>query len=249
MRICIKRVHLWSLYSVMAATVFAGLVFMFLMLFQCKPLAFFWTRMANHPVVNVPGEGSCINMEIIVIMTYIYSVFAAICDFTVGILPIFVVRKLHMKRQTKIAVVGILSMACMYVTALFPTFGPWEHMTHFIHSASCAVIVRIPFVNNFNELDDFLCTFFYLFHSREIICVETCLTLQSCYCSNRLLVKSRGRSWYYCRLSRNPPPASSPMVRFACRPLIFRRIPQRFLWAFQWRKWAKTVAFGVNEWN
>ncbi|KAJ6121122.1 hypothetical protein N7523_005402 [Penicillium sp. IBT 18751x] len=135
MRICIKKTHLWTLYSVMAATVFAGLVFMFLMLFQCKPLSFFWTRLENHPVVNIEGEGSCINMEIIVIMTYIYSAFAAFCDFTVGILPIFVVRKLHMKRQTKVAVVGILGMACI---------------------ASSAVIVRIPFVGTFNELDDFL---------------------------------------------------------------------------------------------
>ncbi|KAJ5126575.1 hypothetical protein N7448_007354 [Penicillium atrosanguineum] len=135
MRICIKKIHLWTLYTVMAATVFAGLVFMFLMLFQCKPLAFFWLRMAHHPVVNIEGEGSCINMEIIVIMTYIYSAFAAACDFTVGILPIFVVRKLHMKRQTKMAVVGILSMACI---------------------ASSAVIVRIPFVETFNNLDDFL---------------------------------------------------------------------------------------------
>jgi hypothetical protein len=33
------------------------------------------------------------------------------CDFTVGILPIFLVHKLHMKRKTKIAVMGILSMA------------------------------------------------------------------------------------------------------------------------------------------
>jgi hypothetical protein len=66
--------------------------------------------------VNIEGEGSCINMEIIIAMTYVYSAFAAMCDFTVGILPIFVVHKLHMKRQTKMAVIGILSMACMYVT-------------------------------------------------------------------------------------------------------------------------------------
>lgn len=124
MRICVKKLHLWTLYSVMAATVFAGLVFMFLMLFQCKPLSFFWTRLAHHPVVNIEGEGSCINMEIIVIMTYIYSAFAAFCDFTVGIIPIFVVRKLHMKRQTKMAVVGILSMACMYVTVHVHSIEP-----------------------------------------------------------------------------------------------------------------------------
>ncbi|OGE50553.1 hypothetical protein PENARI_c016G09952 [Penicillium arizonense] len=135
MRICIKRVHLWLLYSVMTMTVLAGLVFMFLMLLQCKPLSFFWTRMAHHPVVNIQGEGSCINMEIIVAMTYVYSAFAAMCDFTVGILPVFVVHKLHMKRQTKLAVVGILSMACI---------------------ASSAVIVRIPFVKTFDDLDDFL---------------------------------------------------------------------------------------------
>lgn len=123
MRICIQRLHLWLLYSVMAMTVLAGLVFMFLMFLQCRPISFFWTRMAHHPVVNIEGEGSCINMEIIVAMTYVYSAFAAMCDFTVGILPVFVVHKLHMKRQTKMAVVGILSMACMYVTNLFQTLG------------------------------------------------------------------------------------------------------------------------------
>ncbi|KAJ5082020.1 hypothetical protein N7532_011063 [Penicillium argentinense] len=135
MRICIKRTHLWTLYTVMALTVLAGLVFMFLMLLQCKPLSYFWNRMAYHPVVNIEGEGYCINMEIIVAMTYVYSVFAAACDFTVGILPIFVVHQLQMKRQTKVAVIGILSMACI---------------------ASSAVIVRIPFVETFNDLNDFL---------------------------------------------------------------------------------------------
>lgn len=119
MRICIRRIHMWILYIVMALTVLAGLIFMFLMLLQCKPLSYFWTRMASHPVVNVEGVGSCINMEIIVAMTYVYSAAAAICDFTVGFLPIFVVHKLQMKQQTKIAVIGILSMACMYVNALF----------------------------------------------------------------------------------------------------------------------------------
>lgn len=96
------------------------------MLLQCKPLSFFWTRMAHHPVVNIQGEGSCINMEIIVAMTYVYSAFAGMCDFTVGILPVFVVRKLHMKRQTKLAVVGILSMACMCVTTLIQIMGFWD---------------------------------------------------------------------------------------------------------------------------
>ncbi|CAG8289227.1 unnamed protein product [Penicillium salamii] len=126
MRITIRRLHIWSLYIVMALTVLAGLVFMFLMLLQCHPLEYFWMRAAD------PNGGWCIDIGIIISMTYVYSAFAALCDFTVGILPIFLVHKLHMKRQTKIAVMGILSMACI---------------------ASSAVIVRIPFVSTFADTD------------------------------------------------------------------------------------------------
>ena len=117
MRITVKRSHIWTLYIVMILTVLAGLVFFFLMLLQCKPLSYFWNRTKEDPSL----DGYCIDINIIIIMTYIYSVFAALCDFTVGILPIFLVRKLHMKKQAKLAVVGILSMACMYVTSFYPT--------------------------------------------------------------------------------------------------------------------------------
>ncbi|KAJ5397612.1 hypothetical protein N7509_005725 [Penicillium cosmopolitanum] len=128
MRITVKRHHIWTLYIVMILTVLAGLVFMFLMLLQCKPLSYFWTRLAFDPSI----EGHCISINIVITMTYIYSVFAALCDFTVGILPIFLVRKLHMKREAKYAIVGILSMACI---------------------ASSAVIIRFPFVKTFGDYE------------------------------------------------------------------------------------------------
>ncbi|KAE8147174.1 hypothetical protein BDV25DRAFT_132302 [Aspergillus avenaceus] len=128
LRITVRRTHIWTLYTVMTLTVIAGLVFMFLMLLQCKPLQYFWYKAALDPTI----EGHCLDMKIIIAMTYVYSGFAAFCDFTVGILPIFLVKKLHMKRQTKMAVVGILSMACI---------------------ASSAVIIRIPFVHTFADPD------------------------------------------------------------------------------------------------
>jgi hypothetical protein len=111
MRITVKRLHIWILYLVMVLTVITGLIFMFIMLLQCKPLEYFWTRTAFDPTI----QGTCVSIEIVITMTYVYSAFSALCDFTVGILPIFIVRKLHMRRQTKVAVIGILSMACMYV--------------------------------------------------------------------------------------------------------------------------------------
>lgn len=60
-------------------------------------------------------------MSGIIAMTYVYSVFAAICDLTAGILPIFLVWNLQMNFNMKVAVVGILSLACMSVS-----FGPTE---------------------------------------------------------------------------------------------------------------------------
>ncbi|GAT23289.1 integral membrane protein [Aspergillus luchuensis] len=123
MRITVRRLHIWILW-----TVIAGMVFMFIMLLQCKPLAYFWTRKAFNPDIH----GHCMDIQIVIAMTYVYSGFAALCDFTVGILPIFLVRKLHMKHKTKMAVVGILSMACI---------------------ASSATIIRIPWVHTFADWD------------------------------------------------------------------------------------------------
>ncbi|OOF95330.1 hypothetical protein ASPCADRAFT_406135 [Aspergillus carbonarius ITEM 5010] len=128
MRITVRRIHIWILWTVMIMTVVAGMVFMFIMLLQCKPLAYFWTRKAFNPDIH----GHCMNIQIVIAMTYVYSGFAALCDFTVGLLPIFLVRKLHMKQKTKMAVVGILSMACI---------------------ASSATIIRIPWVHTFADWD------------------------------------------------------------------------------------------------
>lgn len=155
MRITIRRIHIWALYTVMALTIISGLVFMLLMLLQCQPVSYFWDRLAMDDSI----DGFCINMDIIIIMTYVYSAFAALCDFTVGILPIFLVKDLHMKRQTKIAVMGILGMACMYVFNFHVSRNSkWLTQSS---SASSAVIVRVPFVYTFGD-PDFLCMLYSL---------------------------------------------------------------------------------------
>lgn len=129
LRITVRRIHNWILYTVMFLTVISCIVFMFLMLLQCRPLDYFWTRV-NLVDPNIHGE--CMNIHIIIAMTYVYSTFAALCDFTVGIMPIFLVRKMNMNRQAKLALAGILGMACV---------------------ASCAVIIRMPFVKTFADPD------------------------------------------------------------------------------------------------
>ncbi|EED14651.1 integral membrane protein, putative [Talaromyces stipitatus ATCC 10500] len=128
LRITIRKSHIYLLYCVMILTVIGGFIFMFMMLLQCKPVSFFWARTTLDPVY----QGHCISIDIIITMTYVYSALAAFCDFTVGILPIFLVGKLNMRHEAKLAVIGILSMACV---------------------ASLAVIIRIPFVKTFRDPD------------------------------------------------------------------------------------------------
>ncbi|KAA8894842.1 putative integral membrane protein [Sphaerosporella brunnea] len=123
LRITIRRTHRWILHSVMAMTMVTGIVFMLVLLLQCHPLTYFWDK-------NQPGH--CIDWSVVIAMSWLWSGFAGLCDFTVGILPIFIVWNLNRDRRTKIAVVGILGIACI---------------------ASSATIIRMPFLHTFADPD------------------------------------------------------------------------------------------------
>lgn len=104
LRITVRRIDVWIIHGVVCVTVLTGIVFFFTTLFQCNPVSFFW---------NKDQAGSCINMDIIIILTYIYSSFSVICDLTFAILPLTLVWRLNMDRRTKIALAPIMAMACV----------------------------------------------------------------------------------------------------------------------------------------
>lgn len=105
LRITIRSLHRWIINISMGLTVLTGIVFFFVTLLQCMPVSYFWDKsLAN---------GRCINIEVIIGLTYLYSAISAICDFTFGILPIFLVWNLNMSRNSKFLLVPILSMACV----------------------------------------------------------------------------------------------------------------------------------------
>lgn len=89
---------------VKALSVITGAVFFFVTLLQCRPISYFW---------NQNQEGSCIAPNVIIALTYLYSVFSVICDFTFAILPMFLIRGLQMDPKTKWALVPILCLACV----------------------------------------------------------------------------------------------------------------------------------------
>ncbi|KAI8633481.1 hypothetical protein F5Y19DRAFT_302436 [Xylariaceae sp. FL1651] len=123
-RLTVSKTYHWIIYIVGFFTVATGAVFFFVTLFQCTPVSFFWDK-------DIKG-GKCIDPIIIAALTYLYSAFSVICDFTFAILPIFVVYTLQMDRKTKIALIPILSIGCV---------------------ASIAVVVRLAYINTFLDPD------------------------------------------------------------------------------------------------
>lgn len=98
-----------------AVTTIIGLIFWFMLTLQCTPVSFFWqrVRLELDPTSNV--HGSCMSLDSIIDIAYVYSVTATCCDLTLGLLPVFLVWNLQMNSRTKAALAGILGMGCVYV--------------------------------------------------------------------------------------------------------------------------------------
>jgi len=123
LRVTIKPIHKWIIYTVMGLTALTGLVFFFVTLLQCTPISYFW---------NKKQTGFCVNIDIIIALTFLYSAISVICDFTFAILPVFLVWGLNMDLKTRALLVPILGMACI---------------------ASVAVVVRMAYVMDFKDPD------------------------------------------------------------------------------------------------
>ncbi|KAJ5812009.1 hypothetical protein N7474_008310 [Penicillium riverlandense] len=132
LRLTVSHVHRLILYASIGVTSIVSIVFWFMLTLQCQPVSYFWqrVRLINDPMT--PIHGSCMNLNRIIAMAYVYSGTAAACDFTLGLLPFWIVWKLQMNRGTKAALAGILGMGCV---------------------ASAAVIIRIPYLKDYNDPD------------------------------------------------------------------------------------------------
>lgn len=129
LRLTVHPVHIRIIWTAMIATAVTGIVFTFVTLFQCQPVAYFWTRFLG-------AQGKCLNIIVVIDLTYFYSAVNALCDFTFGLLPLFMLWNLNMSKRMKLALAPILSMACI---------------------ASCAILVRTAYCNDYLK-PDFLCT-------------------------------------------------------------------------------------------
>lgn len=143
LRITVNRIHIAILYATMSLAIIVGLLFLFFTVFQCSPVNHFWNRFSE--------SGKCIDVNILIDIAYVYSVGAAVTDFTIGLLPAFMIWNLRMGRREKVAVAGILGLGCMFVFPSPSIISSSQGLTH-DNSASAAVIVRIPYLQHYADI-------------------------------------------------------------------------------------------------
>lgn len=106
MRITIRPVHIWIIRTIMLCSGLLGIVYCCVVLFQCHPISYWWDLNPKH-------HGICISAHFVAYTTYVVSSLNALADWVFGILPIFIVKDLQMRRSTKIIVATILGFAAL----------------------------------------------------------------------------------------------------------------------------------------
>ncbi|KAE8137917.1 hypothetical protein BDV38DRAFT_81909 [Aspergillus pseudotamarii] len=112
LRFCIERYHKWVIYAIFVLlTCLTIFIFIFVLL-QCRPPSWFWNQAIN-PHGSCDGKG-------LIRAAYVHSAITALSDATLGLLPILIVRSLHLPRYIKVHVAVILalgSVACFATIA------------------------------------------------------------------------------------------------------------------------------------
>ncbi|KAF2797316.1 hypothetical protein K505DRAFT_269741 [Melanomma pulvis-pyrius CBS 109.77] len=129
LRITIILIHVWIIRIIMAITAVVGTTYTFVVLFQCKPISYWWD-------LNPAHTGTCLSPSLVTNFTFVVSALNSFADWTFAILPILIVKDLQMKRRVKVIVSSVIALAAI---------------------GSTATIIRLPYTSTLKEYKgDFL---------------------------------------------------------------------------------------------
>lgn len=106
LRITIVPIHLWIIRMIMAVSAVVGVAYTSVVIFQCKPVSFWWDLNPNH-------TGKCLSSTLVMNFTFVVSGLNAFADWTFALLPVLIVKGLQMKLRMKIVVASVIALAAM----------------------------------------------------------------------------------------------------------------------------------------
>ncbi|WAO95765.1 Hypothetical protein NCS54_01340600 [Fusarium falciforme] len=144
LRIISDRWQKMLIWTVLGVILVFNIFYLSIVVFQCSPPNYYWTRFVAS------GRGHCLPKPFISNTAYVGSAINAWADWMLGLLPIYVVWKLTLKIRDKLLVAGILALGSIPGGALD---------TDYWISACCATIVRMVYVWQLTDAEDFLYEF------------------------------------------------------------------------------------------
>jgi hypothetical protein len=106
LRITVLPLQVWIIRIIMAVSGVVGIGYSCLVIFQCKPISYWWD-------LSPDAVGVCLSPALVTNATYTVSALNSFADWTFGIIPIFIVKDLQMKKRVKIIVASVIALAAM----------------------------------------------------------------------------------------------------------------------------------------
>lgn len=102
----------WQRNSLIVIMVLVGLVqtgYLFIAIFQCTPVPFYWFRYTE----DAPVDGQCLQPAMATIPTYVSILLGVVSDWYLALLPITLVWNIRMEKKAKISIVAVLAIGSM----------------------------------------------------------------------------------------------------------------------------------------
>ncbi|THV52830.1 hypothetical protein BGAL_0067g00200 [Botrytis galanthina] len=128
LRLSTRSLHKSIIYATQASAITFTIIFIVLVFCQCTPFDYFWKQYEF-------ATGFCIDSSIVPAASVAHSVIGFIVDWTLGLLPIWVMWDSKMSMKAKLSISGVLSLGLL---------------------AGIATIIRIPFIKDLPITNDFL---------------------------------------------------------------------------------------------
>jgi len=110
LRITVAPMHIWLIRFIMVVSAIVGVAYTSVVIFQCKPISFWWDLNPNH-------TGTCLSGTLVMNFTFVVSGLNAFADWVFAMLPVLIVKDLHMKKRMKVVVAGVIALAAIGSTA------------------------------------------------------------------------------------------------------------------------------------
>lgn len=105
-RLATQRRYIYTVWGLTAISFVTTLIAMVAVLVRCKPVAASWD----------PSLGTCIDQSIIIALTYAVSAVNIVTDWSVAIIPVFILWNLQMRKTLKRMVALVLGLGALCVS-------------------------------------------------------------------------------------------------------------------------------------